>query len=127
MTLGALTVLVSAAIVVGVPWWQARRELAHGVELVAAGRYRSAVRTLVHAVAASPDSARAHYYLGFAYARMGMRAGAARQLAAAARLGGDGPIGAMARRELAAAGDADVDTDADAGHQDNPDTEGSMR
>jgi Flp pilus assembly protein TadD len=121
VTAGALTVLASAAVGVGVPWWQARRERAHGVELIAAGRYRAAARTLVRAVAARPGDAHAHYYLGLAYSRIGMREGALQQLADAARLAGDDPIGALARRELAAARRPDP------AHADSADHERSMR
>jgi len=108
VTAGALVVLASTAIVLGMPWWQARRELAHGVELVTAGRYQAAARTLVRAVAARPGDARAHYYLGLAYSRLGLRDGARHQLADAARLAGDDPIGTLARQALTAVAQTDT-------------------
>jgi len=43
-----------------------------GRALVAEGQYLSAIRVLVQAVVEAPGDARAHYYLGLAYAGIGL-------------------------------------------------------
>ena len=48
---------------------QAEEPLARGARLLDAGRYAEAERALDEAVAAQPDSAKAHYYLGLAHSR----------------------------------------------------------
>lgn len=84
-----LTVL-SAAIVVagtlGVARWRAHRSLEAGVQLLADGDPAAAVRTLVNVLAARPDDARVHYYLGEAYTRLGVSQAAMTHLKEAVRL-----------------------------------------
>lgn len=66
--------------------WREQRSVEHGARLIAESDYASAARALLGAVAASPNDARAHYYLGLAYAGLGVRAGALSQLEEAVRL-----------------------------------------
>lgn len=78
------------AVTTGVWVWHAHRPIATGARLIARGDYPRAVRTLLPAVAAAPGDARAHYYLGVAYARIGMGQGAISHLRDAVRLEPDG-------------------------------------
>ena len=75
VTLG-LVGLVALAGVVVVGTALAQRRLhsldEQGRALVAEGQYLPAVRVLLQAVAQSPGDARAHYYLGLAYAGIGL-------------------------------------------------------
>ncbi len=57
-----------------------------GGVLVAEGEYLPAVRVLLQAVAEAPGDARAHYYLGLAYAGIGLCGAAWVHLEEAARL-----------------------------------------
>ena len=57
-----------------------------GRALVAEGEFLPAVRVLLHAVAQAPGDARAHYYLGLAYAGIGLCGAAWIHLEEAARL-----------------------------------------
>lgn len=86
--LGGLSVvtLLLVALVVGVARLGAHPYAGDGARLLSDGRYRSAVRALLAAVAADPDDARAHYHLGLAYSRLGVHAGAVTQLENAVRL-----------------------------------------
>src|SRR5204863_6250523 len=68
------------------PPWRGRYAVAHAARLIDDGDYASAIRTLLGAVAAVPRDARAHYYLGLAYARLGVPTGALSQLNDAVRL-----------------------------------------
>jgi len=66
--------------------WQRHREIDEGVLELSRGDHAAAVRTLLRAVTVEPENARAHYYLGLAYGRVGARAGAISQLRDAVRL-----------------------------------------
>lgn len=66
--------------------WRARGSVEDGAELIAEGQYSSAVRVLLPEVAAAPNEALAHYYLGLAYSRIGVRHGALSHLTEAVRL-----------------------------------------
>ncbi|PYM19785.1 MAG: hypothetical protein DMD81_03120 [Candidatus Rokuibacteriota bacterium] len=66
--------------------WRARQATDVGERLVVEGHYRRAIRTLSRAVALAPDEARAHFYLGIAYSRIGMPEGAMAHLREAVRL-----------------------------------------
>jgi Flp pilus assembly protein TadD len=83
--LSAATVLF-VAFTVGVARLVAHPSVDDGVRLLSEGRYPSAVRALLAAVAAAPDDARARFYLGLAYSHLGVRAGAVKQLEDAVRL-----------------------------------------
>lgn len=73
--------------------------LREGVRLVRGGDHPLAVRTLLGVVMA--DDARAHYYLGVAYARIGARTGAMTlEYHEAGRLAAGGPLGEVAKLEL---------------------------
>src|SRR5207249_2024225 len=86
--LGSLAVTAAGAfaLVLDVPTWRGRQSVTHAARLIDDGDYASAIRTLLGAVAAAPQDARAHYYLGLAYARLGVVTGAMRQLSDAVRL-----------------------------------------
>jgi Flp pilus assembly protein TadD len=83
--LSAIAVLL-VALVVGVARLGAHPYAGDGARLLSDGRYRSAVRALLAAVARDSGDARAHYHLGLAYSRLGVHAGAVRQLEHAVRL-----------------------------------------
>ena len=93
LMLGSLAVAAGGvvALAVEIPVWRGRPSVAHAVRLLDDGDYASAIRTLLAAVAAAPRDARAHYYLGVAYARLGVPAGALNQLSDAVRLAPDDP------------------------------------
>src|SRR5207302_187655 len=93
LMLGSLAVAAGGvvALAVEIPVWRGRPSVAHAVRLIDDGDYASAIRTLLAAVAAAPRDARAHYYLGVAYARLGVPAGALNQLGDAVRLAPDDP------------------------------------
>src|SRR5919108_1557394 len=88
LMLGSLAVAAGGVIALAleVPAWRGRPSVAHAARLIDDGDYASAIRTLLAAVAAAPRDARAHYYLGLAYARLGVPAGALNQLKDAAGL-----------------------------------------
>src|SRR5262249_39566179 len=56
--------------------WHVHSLAEQGRALVAEGQYLPAVRVLSEVVAEAPDNARAHYYLGLAYAGIGLGGGA---------------------------------------------------
>lgn len=88
----ALTVLgaaIVAAGTLGVVRWRAHRFSEAGVQLLGDGNPAAAVRTLVNVLAARPDDARVHYYLGEAYARLGVSQAAMTHLKEAVRLAPD--------------------------------------
>src|SRR5213080_5073862 len=91
--LGSLAVATGGAIALAreLPAWRGRQSVTEAARLIDAGDYASAIRTLLGAVAAAPRDARAHYYLGLAYARLGVPAGALNQLSDAVRLAPDDP------------------------------------
>jgi len=86
--LGSLAVATGGAIALAreLPAWCGRQSVTEAARLIDAGDYASAIRTLLGAVAAAPRDARAHYYLGLAYARLGVPTGAMNQLRDAVRL-----------------------------------------
>lgn len=86
--LGGLSVatVLLVAFTVGVARLVAHPSVDDGVRLLSEGRYPSAVRALLAAIAADPDDARAHYHLGLAYSHLGVRAGAVKQFENAVRL-----------------------------------------
>ncbi|OLC16144.1 MAG: hypothetical protein AUH29_05945 [Candidatus Rokubacteria bacterium 13_1_40CM_69_27] len=88
VTLGALTAAAAivVAFVLGVARWQSPASVDDGVRSISDGHYSSAVRTLLAAVAQAPADARAHYYLGLAYAHLGVQTGAISQFQDAVRL-----------------------------------------
>jgi Flp pilus assembly protein TadD len=68
---GGLVVAVVTALALGIGEWRARGLVEAGATLVSDEEYLSAARQLARAVAAAPRDARAHYYLGLAYAGLG--------------------------------------------------------
>ena len=102
--LGAAAVIatVLAATAYGASEWHSHQPVSAGASLIARGDYSRAVRTLLPAVAAAPGNARAHYYLGLAYARIGIRQGAISHFREAVRLE---PDGARFHAELGRASD----------------------
>lgn len=85
----ALTVLSAAlvaAAALGVLRWRSHDALERGAQLLAEGNAKEAVRVLVNVLAARPNDARAHYYLGTAYARLGVFPAASTHLKDAVRL-----------------------------------------
>src|SRR5439155_1647666 len=66
--------------------WRGRLAVTRATRLIDDGDYTAAIRTLLGAVAATPRDARVHYYLGLAYARLGVPRGALNQLSDAVRL-----------------------------------------
>ena len=84
---GRRAAYVVAAIVVVVlasgygAWhWYTHGSPEDAARLIADGQYRSAIRVLQQRLALTPDDARLHYYLGLAYAGVGIRNGALNQL-----------------------------------------------
>ena len=51
--------------------WRGQEPVEQGMRLVSEGDYVPAARALARAVALAPRDARAHYYLGLAYAGLG--------------------------------------------------------
>jgi Flp pilus assembly protein TadD len=86
--LGSLAVAAGGAVALAleVPMWRGRHSVTQAARLIDAGDYAPAIRTLLGAVATAPRDARAHYYLGLAYARLGVETGAMNQLSDAVRL-----------------------------------------
>jgi tetratricopeptide (TPR) repeat protein len=80
------TVAGVIALAVALGQWHAYSLDEQGRALVAEGEYLPAVRVLVQAVAQAPGDARAHYYLGLAYAGIGLCGAAWTHLEEAARL-----------------------------------------
>src|SRR5215470_18024290 len=90
-SLGWVLVIVATVagmvfLTVGVSRWHIHSLDEQGRALVAEGEYLSAVRVLLHAVTAAPGDARAHYYLGLAYAGIGLCGAAWIHFEEAARL-----------------------------------------
>ena len=73
--LGTLAGVIALGLALG--HWHVHSLDVQGGALVAEGRYVPALRVLLQAVAEAPGDARAHYYLGLAYAGIGL-CGAAR-------------------------------------------------
>ena len=80
------TVAGMAILTVGVSQWHIRSLDEQGRALVAEGEYLPAVRVLLQAVTEAPGDARAHYYLGLAYAGIGLCGAAWIHLEEASRL-----------------------------------------
>jgi Flp pilus assembly protein TadD len=86
LALAGVLVGALAALAGGPGWWRAHGLVESGATLVSDGQYLPAVRQLVQAVAAEPRDARAHYYLGLAYAGLGQDAAALSHAEDAVRL-----------------------------------------
>src|SRR5919197_911670 len=86
--LGSLAVGAGGVIALAreLPAWSGRQSVTHAARLIDDGDYASAIRTLLGTVAAAPHDSRAHYYLGLAYARLGVQTGALNKLSDAVRL-----------------------------------------
>jgi len=82
--LSALAGVIALALALG--QWHAYSLDEQGRTLVAEGEFLPAVRVLLQAVAEAPGNARAHYYLGLAYAGIGLCGAAWIHLEEAARL-----------------------------------------
>lgn len=84
----AAVALIAAVVVLGlgVSAWRARGLVDSGASLVLDGEYLPAARELTRAVVAAPRDARAHYYLGMAYAGLGQDAAALSHARDAVRL-----------------------------------------
>lgn len=80
------TAVILTAIMATAARWRERASADDGARLLANGEHRAAVRTLLRALAREPEDARAHYYLGLAYAHFGARLAAIRHLREAVRL-----------------------------------------
>jgi len=86
VAVGLVTLVGVIALVQAVGQWHVRSLDERGRTLVAEGEYLPAVRVLLRAVATAPGDARAHYYLGLAYAGIGLCGAAWIHLEEAARL-----------------------------------------
>src|ERR1700730_17914313 len=86
LALARVLVGALAALAGGPGWWRGHGLVESGAALVSAGQYLTPVRQLVQAVAAEPRDARAHYYLGLAYAGLGQDAAALSHAQDAGRL-----------------------------------------
>lgn len=86
--------LLAAAVVVlasGVGHWRTRVLVDQGATLISEDQYAPAARTLLRAVAFAPGDARAHYYLGLAYAGLAQGSAALSHAEEAVRLAPDQP------------------------------------
>src|SRR5439155_858163 len=97
--LGSVAVTAGGAIALAreLPAWRGRLSVTRAARLIDDGDYTAAIRTLLGAVAVTPRDARAHYYLGLAYARLGVPRGALNQLGDAVRLAPGGSTTRSAR------------------------------
>jgi Flp pilus assembly protein TadD len=86
LAMGGVLAAALAGLASGPAWWRAHGLVESGATLVSDGEYLPAVRQLVQAVAAAPHDARAHYYLGLAYAGLGQDAAALSHAEDAVRL-----------------------------------------
>lgn len=82
---GALGAMVTA-LALGIGAWRSRGLVDAGAALVSDEAYLPAARALTRAVVAAPRDARAHYYLGLAYAGLGQDEAALRHARDAVRL-----------------------------------------
>jgi len=106
--LGSVAVTAGGAIALAreLPAWRGRLAVTRATRLIDDGDYTAAIRTLLGAVAATPRDARVHYYLGLAYARLGVPRGALNQLSDAVRLApGDARVHDALGQALRAVGD----------------------
>jgi hypothetical protein len=85
IAVGALGAAVTA-LALGIGAWRSRGLVDAGARLVSDEDYLPATRALTRAVVAAPRDARAHYYLGLAYAGVGLCGAASIHLWEAARL-----------------------------------------
>ena len=74
------------ALALGIAAWRSRGLVETGAALVSDEAYLPAARVLTRAVVAAPRDARAHYYLGLAYAGLGQDEAALRHAQDAVRL-----------------------------------------
>jgi Flp pilus assembly protein TadD len=86
VAVGLATLAGVMALAAGVGQWHTYSLDEQGRALVADGEFLPAVRVLLQAVAEAPGDARAHYYLGLAYAGIGLCGAAWIHLEEAARL-----------------------------------------
>jgi hypothetical protein len=86
VALGVGTLVVMGALAFALGRWNAHSLDEEGRALVAAEEYLPAIRVLSGVVATTPGDARAHYYLGLAYAGVGLCGAAWMHLEEAARL-----------------------------------------
>ncbi len=84
VAVGAVATAVALSLAMG--HWHVQSLDEQGRALVAEGQYLPAIRMLAQAVAAAPGDARAHYYLGLAYAGIGLCGAAWMHLDEATRL-----------------------------------------
>src|SRR3989441_12841344 len=106
--LGSVAVTAGGAIALAreLPAWRGRLAVTRAPRLIDDGDYTAAIRTLLGAVAATPRDARVHYYLGLAYARLGVPRDALNQLSDAVRLApGDALVHDALGQALRAVGD----------------------
>src|SRR5881396_2835241 len=106
--LGSVAVTAGGAIALAreLPAWRGRLAVTRATRLIDDGDYTAAIRTLLGAVAATPRDAGVHYYLGLAYARLGVPRGALNQLSDAVRLApGDARVHDALGQALRAVGD----------------------
>src|SRR5258705_12529867 len=87
---GALGAMVTA-LALGIGAWRSRGLVDAGAALVSDEEYLPAARALTRAVVAAPRDARAHYFLGLAYAGLGEDEAALRHARDAGRLPPGGP------------------------------------
>ena len=85
MAVGALGAAVTA-LALGIGAWRSRGLVDAGARLVSDEDYLPATRALTRAVVAAPRDARAHYYLGLAYAGLGQDEAALHHVRDAVRL-----------------------------------------
>lgn len=83
---GGLLAAGLVALVGSVGHWRTDRLVQDGSDLVHDSQYVAAARKLLRAVAIAPNDARAHYYLGLAYAGLGQEAPALSHAEDAVRL-----------------------------------------
>lgn len=86
VAVGIAALASAIALAVALGQWHVHVLDEQGRALVAAGQYVPAVRVLLQAVAKAPGDARAHYYLGLAYAGIGLCGAAWIHLQEAVRL-----------------------------------------
>ena len=86
VAVGLATLAGAMTLALAVGQWHVHSLDEQGRALVAGGEYLPAVRVLLQAVAAAPGDARAHYYLGLAYAGIGLCGAAWIHLEEASRL-----------------------------------------
>jgi len=86
VALGVGTLVVMGALAFALSYWNTHALDEQGRALVAAREFLPAIRVLSGVVATTPGDARAHYFLGLAYAGVGLCGAAWMHLEEAARL-----------------------------------------